>query len=111
MNEHACGVYYIRDDNAVYIGKTTRSFAIRWKEHITDLAAQEHSNWKLQQSYNDGNELVCGVLVELQTPELIEKAEMILIDYYKDKIDMFNIEGVDQWKYTKRIDYDTSKTH
>lgn len=90
------GVYYIRNTqtNRVYIGKTTRDFLTRWNEHITELRENKHSNSRMQKDYNAGAVLSVGVLCSLQTKEIIDRAEELLIAWYKERAELYNVIGV-----------------
>ena len=88
------GVYYLRAGTAYYIGMTRRSFAQRWKEHLTDLQNNAHANYKLQQAYASGIPIACGVLLTLRDFKLIERAEIALIKYYLGKVELLNLEHV-----------------
>jgi len=93
------GIYYLRVGDSYYIGRTGRSFKERWNEHADDLVNNTHSNYKLQQAYASGLDIACGVLLYLETPRIIERAEEILIQYYKNRVNLLNLEGVTQNKY------------
>lgn len=94
LNSTDSGVYYLRAGTAYYIGMTRRSFAQRWKEHITDLQNNTHANYKLQQAYASGMPIACGVLITLRDFSLIERVEIALIKYYLGKVDLLNLEHV-----------------
>jgi hypothetical protein len=104
LNPDAAGIYYLRADNTYYIGMTTRSFKQRWQEHSNDLRNNTHANYKLQSAYASGLDIACGVLIVLQSKELIEKTERILIDYYKDRVSLLNLEGVTMPRKEEIID-------
>jgi len=107
LNPDAAGIYYIRADDMYYIGMTTRSFKQRWQEHSNDLRNNTHANYKLQSAYASGITLVCAVLIPLKDKELIEKTERILIDYYKDRVSLLNLEGVTMTRKEEILDTST----
>lgn len=90
------GIYYLRniDTDWFYIGMTTRSFRIRWNEHYTMLKDKKHYNTKLQRDFDYGNTFAVGVLLILHRSATIERAEKLLIDYYKNKVNLYNAIGV-----------------
>jgi hypothetical protein len=94
------GIYYIRDETTYYIGKTTRSFAIRFSEHLTALRENKHANYKLQAAYDTGATLICGVLCALEDTRKIEILEEVVIEWCIGYVPLFNLEGVTQFKYS-----------
>lgn len=43
---------FCKQDNAVYVGKTTLQGKLRWHQHKYELDRQRHHTPKLQQAYN-----------------------------------------------------------
>ena len=79
MSEQAKGVYAIRNTKTgcVYIGATTVSFAVRWRQHAQALKKGVHVNAKLQGDWSDlGSAAFCfSILEEVGDDALILLAE------------------------------------
>lgn len=92
------GIYYIRNaqNNKLYIGKTSRAFHVRWKEHAEELRAGKHHNTDLQADYYTLGEraFYFGKLLELATDRYLDRAERTLILWHIGKYTLYNIEGV-----------------
>ena len=92
LNLSKRGIYYIRCSSGYYVGMTTRSFKTRWKEHAEQLVTGTHHNYRLQSAYNRNETMYVGILVALDTKEIIEQAELLLIRYYQSKCRLLNIQ-------------------
>ena len=80
------GIYQIKNTitNEIYIGSAASSFTKRWSRHRKDLRFNQHSNTKLQNSYNK-----YGVnSFEYSILEVCSKEDCIIKEQYY--IDTFN---------------------
>ena len=59
VNEQPACIYQIKNviNNKIYIGETIRG-ELRWKEHLKNLRGNRHSNYNLQQDFNEHGEEV-----------------------------------------------------
>ncbi|NNJ11235.1 GIY-YIG nuclease family protein [Chloroflexales bacterium ZM16-3] len=105
LDRNRAGIYYLRNtsNDTIYIGSTTRTFEIRWLEHLERLTDGTHHNKGMQADYNAGHLFACGILCILTTPDLVERVEKCLIVYYKDGHHLYNVLGVSlPFDYYKR---------
>lgn len=88
------GIYYIAVETPThvgyYIGKTSRSFATRWKEHQRDLIEGIHVNKTLREDFAAGYRCVAGILQEVEYEDLDAK-EREYIEWTRQRFFCYNI--------------------
>lgn len=80
------GVYRIRNivNGKFYVGSAAKSFAQRWKGHLTDLRGYRHPNAHLQAAWiKYGPESFVFEIVEVCRPEFATAYEQSYIDFWR----------------------------
>ena len=94
MKDDIGGVYAIvnKVTGTIYIGSTSRSFALRKTEHWSRLKHHDHGNAYLQRAWDkygpDNFEFIVLQYVEAQAK--LEEAEQFLLDHFRLITDVYN---------------------
>ena len=86
-------------NHCVYVGQTTRG-ELRWKDHLSDLRGNYHSNSKLQRDYNEFGEHVFEWRIIKEMP----KDEKTLLLAEARTIQKYLEEGKELYNYNLTID-------
>ena len=72
-NRWSIGVYMIEDSytKRTYVGQTSSSFKVRWKQHITSLEKHSHSNHSLQKAFNNPKSVLNFKILEIVESEIL----------------------------------------
>ena len=86
------GIYKISYKDRIYIGSTTKSFYLRWIQHISDLKKKKHGNSKLSNIVNKyGIEILCFEIIEIvEDKSKVLEREQYYIDLYNSYLNGLN---------------------